>query len=160
MRTCAPATAELAQLCWLQIRELQYFPEEEVRDFRHVANYVIDCEGRDFEWAQRVQLQCACCGAHARLPLSPILHPLRCRLNNGSLYGKPLARPTILGPRSDGNTGQGTLAVCSQPLHTNREWLRNWVQHYLDLGAEKVIMHAPRVRAVRSASRNLCRAAA
>ena len=43
-------------------------------------------------------------------------------------------------------THMGKLAVCSQPLHTNRAWLHNWAKHYLEIGADAIIMHVPRVR--------------
>ena len=42
-------------------------------------------------------------------------------------------------------THKGKLGVCSQPLHTNRGWLHDWAKHYLEIGADAIIMHVPRV---------------
>ena len=40
---------------------------------------------------------------------------------------------------------RGRLGVCSQSLHTDVEWLRDWVEHQLAIGADKIILHAPQV---------------
>lgn len=39
----------------------------------------------------------------------------------------------------------GKLGVCSQPLITDRAWLRDWVDHQFRIGADEVIMHVPKV---------------
>ena len=46
------------------------------------------------------------------------------RLANGSLYGRPLPITPMHSQR------QGSVAMCSQPLHTNRAWLRDWAHHF------------------------------
>lgn len=53
--------------------------------------------------------------------------------------GEPIDIITI------GTEKKGKVAACSQPLHTNREWLPDWVDYYLSIGVSKLYMHAPQV---------------
>ncbi|KAK9799437.1 hypothetical protein WJX73_010409 [Symbiochloris irregularis] len=39
---------------------------------------------------------------------------------------------------------QGSVVGCSQPLHTDRAWLKDWVEHYAAMGVSKMWMHVPR----------------
>lgn len=66
--------------------------------------------------------------------------PACCRIQNGDDLGIDLEIIDIPGERL------GRLSVCSQPLSTNREWLRDWVDHQFAIGADKVFMHVPKVR--------------
>lgn len=40
---------------------------------------------------------------------------------------------------------KGKLAVCSQSLYGNVEWLKEWVDHQFVIGADEVILHTPTV---------------
>ena len=40
---------------------------------------------------------------------------------------------------------RGRLGVCSQSLHANVDWLKDWVDHQFQIGADEIILHAPQV---------------
>lgn len=65
------------------------------------------------------------------------------RLSNGQDLGEPISIITI------GTKKTGKVAACSQPLHTNRDWLPHWVDFYLSIGVSKIFMHAPQVKFLR-----------
>ena len=39
----------------------------------------------------------------------------------------------------------GKLGVCTQPLFTERAWLRDWVDYQFQIGADEVLMHWAKV---------------
>ena len=71
-------------------------------------------------------------------PFSVNMSP--CRVQNGNTIGRELVIVDMPGERL------GRLSVCSQPLITHREWLREWVDYQFQIGADEVFMHVPKVR--------------
>lgn len=67
------------------------------------------------------------------------IFPRYCRLKNGNDIGRELEIINMSGKRL------GKLAVCSQPLITDRSWLRDWVAHQFQIGADEVYLHVPKV---------------
>lgn len=61
------------------------------------------------------------------------------RLQNGNDAGLEINITLMEGAR------KGRLGVCSQSLHNDAEWLRDWVDHQFDVGADEVILHTPQV---------------
>ena len=64
---------------------------------------------------------------------------LCCRLKDGQVIGQALAITDMDSRR------RGKLGVCSQSLHADVDWLKDWVDHQFAMGANEVIMHAPKV---------------
>lgn len=91
-------------------------PVEELSfiDENNTPNYIIDCKDPG-DWATRVVL----------------------RLKDGTIIGRWLK---IIDMETE---KKGSWVACSQPLHTDREWLEGWVSHQFNMGASKVILHAP-----------------
>ena len=65
-----------------------------------------------------------------------------CRIQNGHDLGRELEIIEMSGKRL------GRLGVCTQPLFTERVWLRDWVDYQFQIGADEVLMHWAKVSSI------------
>lgn len=55
---------------------------------------------------------------------------------------------------------KGKLAVCSQSIYSETEFMKEWVEHQFSIGADEIILHAPQVRHALPDSNQLTKTAA
>ena len=98
-----------------EIQQLIELDDDSLQRLENNANYYVDCHDPG-NWADSVEI----------------------KLKNGQIIGQALTI-TEMEPRR-----KGKLWVCSQSLHVDVDWLKDWVDHQFAMGADEVILHAPK----------------